>query len=149
MNLPLGGVPARDSAMILVVDDDDQFRSILLRALTNEGYKVAEASDGEAALTELAESADGLRPEPDVVLLDACLPGFSGLGILRAMRRFQHRPPTFMLTGFRDASIDALAQTLGAVRVFHKPIDLEEVLSAILSVLNAKHSAGGSANAAR
>jgi DNA-binding response OmpR family regulator len=121
--------PARTT--ILLADDDDECRSLLKKELVREGYDVVEATDGIQALELLSMAADGHGDVPDVVVLDVCMPGYSGLGVLKLMRRFAHLPPTLLITGFADLSVDLIAKSLGAVRVFHKPLDLDEVLAAV------------------
>lgn len=107
---------------VLIADDDEDTRCALAQLLSTEGYDVIEAADGTQALEILARAADGRGPLPDLVLLDFLMPGFSGLGILRVMRRFLQLPPTIIMTGFPDPSVDTLARNLGAVRVLRKPI---------------------------
>ncbi len=122
-------------ATVFIADDDAVFRSILRKELHGLGYDVCEVSDGAQAIEALALAADGLAAYPDVVLLDVCMPELSGLGVLRMMRRFSNPPPTFLLTGFADPSVDVVAHNLGATRLFHKPIDLEELVSAVLDAV--------------
>lgn len=126
---------------VLLADDDDDFRRGMRRVLVQHGYDVLEASDGAQALELLAAAADGLTAQPDVVVLDVMMPGCSGLGILAATRRFAHRPSTLLLTGFTDPSLEVLARRYGAARVLHKPVDLDEVLDAVLE--GAKTSRAG------
>ena len=122
-------------ATIFLVDDDASFRGVLASVLASHGYAVVEAGDGAAALEWLATVADGEGTPPDVVVLDVSMPGYSGLGILRAMRGFAARPPTLIITGFHDRSVDVLARNLGAARVLHKPVDLDDVLGAVLDAI--------------
>lgn len=123
------------AATVLVVDDDSSFRCALRIALVEEGYEVMEASDGEGALELLAHAADGTGTAPDALVLDVLMPGCSGLGILELLRRFGRPPPTVLVTGFRDRSIDVLARRLGAVQVVHKPVELDEILAAVLGAI--------------
>lgn len=58
--------------LILVVDDDKSMRILLRRAMEQEGYQVAEASEGEQALAAYT------RLHPDIVLLDALMPVMDG-----------------------------------------------------------------------
>lgn len=124
-------------ATILVADDDDAARSAIRRVLADDGYEVIEARDGADALEFLAAAADR-GTAPDVVVLDARMPKFSGLGVLRIMRAFGRAPATIVVTGFVDRSVDAFAHTFGAFSILHKPLDLDElrttVLAAALSV---------------
>ncbi|NIM04753.1 MAG: response regulator, partial [Armatimonadetes bacterium] len=69
-----------DSPTILIVEDDMLFQSIYRARLTQEGYSVKVASDGEDALREMETSP------PDIVLLDLVLPRLSGYEVLTRMR---------------------------------------------------------------
>lgn len=120
-------------ATVFVADDDDAVRAGLRIILKEDGYDVIEASTGSEALLFLAAAADGEQPIPDVLVLDVNMPGISGLGILRAMRRFASPPPTIVITGFRDPSIDTMARRFGALQVIHKPLDVEVLRTAVIS----------------
>jgi CheY-like chemotaxis protein len=117
----LGGSTSRGT--ILVADDDRDVRNAIESVLVADGYGVLEACDGSCALEMLASAADKRGPLPDVVILDFVMPGFSGLGILGVLRRFEHPPPTIIITAFPDPSVNRLAQGLGAFRVLRKPIN--------------------------
>jgi CheY-like chemotaxis protein len=117
----LGGSTSQGT--VLLADDDKDLRSAIESVLVSEGYSVLEACDGSRALEMLASAADKRGPLPDVVILDFVMPGFSGLGILRVLRRFERPPPTIIITGFPDPSVTRLAQGLGAFRVLRKPIN--------------------------
>jgi len=129
------GVPLAPST-VLLADDDDSSRRALRSVLEDEGYGVLETSTGVETLELLASAADGHAPIPDVLVLDVCMPGYSGLGVLAVMRRFSERPRVIVVTGLRDPSVETFAKRLGAVRVLHKPIDLDELLAEVLA--NAK-----------
>lgn len=123
------------AARIFVADDDDDARSAVKHLLLAEGHEVIDVANGAQALELLASAADAQAPLPDVVLLDFLMPGFSGLGILRVMRRFAHVPPTIIMTGFADPSVETFARNLGALRVLRKPLDLDELLAAVRTAL--------------
>jgi CheY-like chemotaxis protein len=125
-------------ATVLVADDDSDGRRAIRTLLSSEGYRVVEAADGEEAREVLSRAADGVGDMPDVVVLDFVMPGFSGIGVLRAMRRFEHPPPTIVMTGFPDPAVDTFALGLGALRVLRKPLDGDELLEAV-------HQAAGDA----
>lgn len=111
---------------VLIADDDSAFRGLMRRRLLRQGYEVIEASDGEGALNVLAS---GVRP--DVVVLDVLMPRCSGLGVIEILRGLGRAPPTLMVTGFMDRSIDLVANRLGAFRVFHKPFALEDLVTGV------------------
>jgi two-component system alkaline phosphatase synthesis response regulator PhoP len=85
---------------ILVVDDDDNVRRLVAAYLEREGYEMLEASDGEAALRDLA------RLSPDMVILDVMLPGLDGFEVARSMKA-RRDLPILMLTA-RGEEADVL-----------------------------------------
>jgi CheY-like chemotaxis protein len=117
---------------VFLADDDDDLRSTLKEILARAGFDVIEASTGAEALELLSSAADGSAPLPDVVLLDFLMPEFSGLGILRVMRRLLRMPPTIIMTGFPDPSVETFARTFGAACVLRKPIDASVLLMTVL-----------------
>jgi len=123
---------APTSTTVFLADDDDAFRGALREALVARGYDVREASDGATALGLLAGASDGSQPAPDVVVLDVRMPGCSGLGVLNAMGKLPVMPPTLLVTGFRDPSINVLAERLGVFRVLFKPLEVDRVLEVVL-----------------
>lgn len=125
-------------ATIFVADDDDAYRRGVASELRANGYHVIEAASGAEALEALAAAADGLTTMPDLVLLDVCMPGYSGLGILGVMRRFPHPPPAFLVTSFDHLSLDVIAGRRGAARIFHKPVELAELVAAVDDLLRSR-----------
>ena len=124
-----GGTPP---ATVLVADDDGALRAALRSILVQDGYDVVETSDGAETLSFLGDAADGHGVAPDILVLDVCMPELSGLGILSAMKRLSIPIPTIVMTAFSDRSVDVLAHKLGALRVLHKPFELEDVRAAVL-----------------
>ncbi len=114
---------------VLVVDDEPAIRESLERALALEGYAVALAADGEAALTRLAESA------VDATVLDIALPGIDGLEVCRRMRVAGDRSPVLMLTA-RDAVADRVdGLDAGADDYLVKPFALAELKARLRALL--------------
>jgi CheY-like chemotaxis protein len=115
------------SAPVLVVDDNAALRENVAEALQLEGYAVAVAASGEAALARLAQ-----EPRPAVVLLDFKLPGISGADLLARIRG----DPA--LSGVRvvmtTGSIGIRSLTQGADAVLMKPFGVRELLSTLKRV---------------
>ena len=114
-------------SVALVVVDDADTRTMYDRALRADGFDVVGAADGEQALAVLAEIA------VDVVLLDAGLPGMSGLEVLIAIRSTRDGAtlPVLMVTG-RDALQDRVAGLdAGATDYVVKPVDLRELVARV------------------
>lgn len=117
---------------ILVVDDDEKIRSVLIRFLSNLGYRVDSAADGDSALAQLQ------KDRPDALLLDLVMPGIGGLEVLEKATKLYPDLPIIILSGRADE--DLARQTLqgGAYDFFLKPFDLqvvEERLSAKLELM--------------
>jgi DNA-binding NtrC family response regulator len=117
---------------ILLVDDEERFRSNLKKMLTAEGFEVSEANSGQKALEELALHAY------DVILLDMRMPDMDGLTTLAAIKERHPDPEVIILTG--HASVDAAAEIirLGAAEFLLKPCPLEEVVAKIETAYDRK-----------
>lgn len=123
--------------MVLVADDDPDVRTAVAEILEGDGYSVIQAADGDTALEMLARGADDPESRPDVVLLDFVMPGFSGLGIMRVIRRFAHVPPVILITAFPDPAVESFGRALGAFRVLRKPFDEDELRDAVCEATQA------------
>jgi DNA-binding NtrC family response regulator len=115
---------------VLVVDDEEALRSVLSSELTNEGYDVRTASDGDEAIVELDKA------NFDLVLLDIKMPRVNGFDVLKHIK--DRRAPTkvVMLTGFADLKNAIESKKLGADDFVSKPYDLVDLLTTIERVLN-------------
>ena len=110
---------------VLVVDDDPPLQRMLARTLAAEGFSVAVAADGGAALAE-AE-----RALPDVIVLDVAMPGMDGLAVCRRLRAKGMTTPVLMLTA-RDAVPDRVrGLQAGADDYLVKPFAVEELVARI------------------
>lgn len=115
---------------ILVVDDEPAVRTALERALRLEGYDVALAADGRAALDALAEG-----PATDAVVLDVLMPELDGLDVCRRLRAAGDRTPVLMLTA-RDRVADRVdGLDAGADDYLVKPFALEELTARLRALL--------------
>ena len=118
-------MPARK---ILVVDDEDNLRSMLVAALKYEGYDVSQASDGVAGLRAVRES------RPDLIVLDVMMPNLDGFGVVKRLREAGDRTPVIFLTA-RDASEDRVTGlNLGGDDYLPKPFSLAELVARVESV---------------
>ena len=84
-----------DDKYVLVVDDDDDFRSLLVKILKDEGFSVQTASNGQAALTKIEGG------KPSLILLDLSMPVMDGFEVLRRLKQSEqlHSIPVIILTG--------------------------------------------------
>ncbi len=122
---------------ILVADDDPDIRGELASALSDDGFLVVEAADGNELLDLVVHAvADpSARPFFDAIVTDVKMPGFSGLDVLTAMRSRTARVPVLVITAFGDERTIRIAESLGAVAVFRKPFDLEDLRTALENAL--------------
>jgi two-component system response regulator MprA len=119
---------------VLVVDDEPAVREALVRSLRFEGYEVAQAHDGLAAV-EFLTTANEERPAPDVIVMDVLMPRLDGLGAVRRIRAAGMDVPILVLTA-RDATPDRVAGLdAGADDYLVKPFALEELLARLRALL--------------
>ncbi|MDM8564508.1 hybrid sensor histidine kinase/response regulator [Candidatus Halobeggiatoa sp. HSG11] len=117
---------------LLIVDDIPANISLLLDFLTDVGFKVLVAKDGEAAIKK-AEYA-----RPNLILLDVMMPGINGFEVckrLKTMPTTQDIPIIFM-TALSDTVDKVKGFSLGAVDYITKPLQAEEVLARVSAHLN-------------
>lgn len=113
---------------ILVVEDDPDAGEMLRLILNAEGFSVALARDGEAALAELA------RRPPDLILLDLMLPRMDGVELCRRMRRWT-TAPVIMVTARTGVPEKVQGLTAGADDYVEKPYDPQELLARVRAQL--------------
>ena len=110
-----------EQVSLLIVDDDPDFRSTVVRRFLRRGYQLQEASDGEEALG-LAE-----RRQFDVALLDMVMPGLSGIELLSRLKSANPECEVVMLTGQGTVETAVQAMKLGAYDYLTKPFPLAEL----------------------
>lgn len=113
---------------VLIVEDDDDLRSLIGSALGDAGYAAVEAADGAAALAACEER------DPDVVLLDLSLPRLGGQAFADAYRRGTGRAKIIVMSG-ADRGGETSARLHAAI-FLSKPFDLEQLLVAVKRVLH-------------
>ncbi|MGE3621381.1 MAG: response regulator transcription factor [Acidimicrobiia bacterium] len=114
---------------LLLVDDEDNLRSMLQAALRHNGFDVEAVANGRAALEA---AADG---KPDLILLDVMLPDLDGFEVCRRLRAEGNRAPVLFLTA-RDATEDKVrGLTLGGDDYIVKPFSIEELVARAHAVL--------------
>lgn len=110
---------------LLLVDDDEAFRRIFVRALAARGYEVRAAADVREAMTI------GASWEPDYAVVDLKMPGETGLVLIRELALAYPAIRIVMLTGYASIQSAVEAVKLGATHYLAKPAGVDEILAAL------------------
>ena len=113
------------TAHILLVEDETKLAQFVKLELTHEGYEVTVANDGIGGLTAARES------QPDLILLDWMLPGFSGIEVCRRLRATGDKVPVILLTAKDEISDRVEGLDAGADDYMVKPFSIEELLARV------------------
>ena len=120
---------------ILVVDDSPDNVFLIQTILEEEGYVISTAEDGPSALAQVEHSP------PHLVLLDVMMPGMDGFEVTRRIRKNTKLPfmPILLITAHDSPSV-AQGLDIGADDFIRKPVEVEELLARVRSLLRLKHS---------
>ena len=112
--------------VVMIIDDDDDIVDTVRMILQRQGWEVASAPEGAAALEQLR---GGLRPE--LILLDLMMPGLNGWQFTELLRADPAlgNPPIVVLSGAGDVA--AKAASVGAVAHLRKPFELSELVEVV------------------
>ncbi len=124
--------------LVLIVDDEDSILSLLRHHMEQEGFRCAEARDGEEALLKIEEEP------PDLIILDWMLPLLSGIEVCRRVRRSQaHRHlPIVMLTAKGEEADKIRALDAGADDYITKPFSQAELIARVRALLRRSRPGG-------
>ncbi len=116
---------------IIVVDDEKTICDALEYLLTNEGYEVITAHDGEDALLKVQDE------DPDLVILDVMMPGMNGFKVSRAIRKdpVYKRLPILILTVMDNKNDKIAGHNSGADEYMVKPFELDELIVRVKCLL--------------
>ena len=109
---------------LLLVDDDDVFRTRLARALDARGFEVRAAADAEAGLALAQEDS------AELAVVDLRLPGASGLELVKGLKAIDPTTEVVVLTGYGSISTAMEAVRCGAANYLTKPADADDVVRA-------------------
>lgn len=126
--VPHDAVRRRGAGSILVVDDDEDVRTLLVESLSFAGYEVRDAADGAAGLALMASR------RPDLLLIDYIMPGLNGAEVVKLARCRGFDMPVIFATGY--ANTRALDAAIGSkATVLAKPFSLRELQQAVDAAL--------------
>jgi DNA-binding response OmpR family regulator len=126
-----------EKTKILLVDDDESIRVLYARALTAAGFQVDTASNGREAIESLAQS------EPAVIILDLVMPEQEGIETILQLHAQHPKIPVIAISGALGANEYLhVANLLGVRGTLTKPIQPEQLVKAVHSLLEQRFSAG-------
>jgi signal transduction histidine kinase/FixJ family two-component response regulator len=112
---------ANSKPSILIVDDETRIRQVCVQMLSHEGYDVAQAENGEKGLEAIADR------HFDIILLDLCMPGISGMEALGQIRSLHPDTVVIVITGYATLSHAVEAMKNGAFDFLAKPFSPEDL----------------------
>jgi two-component system, chemotaxis family, chemotaxis protein CheY len=119
--------PVATRERILIVDDDESIRQIVGLCLSDEGYQVFEAPNGQVALDQLDEA------RPDLILLDLRMPVMDGWEFARSYRT-RPGPHADIIAFVAGLNVEEESAELNAASVLSKPFDLDDLLQVVRSL---------------
>jgi signal transduction histidine kinase/ActR/RegA family two-component response regulator len=127
------GPPRQDAhngrrAKILVVDDDDDVRTVTTATIEELGYSVVTVAEGKEALTKLREERF------DLLITDVAMPGMDGVELARRARNIDDRLPILFSSGYAD--VQMFGEELSDETVLRKPFRVADVAARIQKVLD-------------
>ena len=120
--------------LVLIVDDNETNRDILVTRLATQGYELTQAADGEEALAAAREQL------PDLILLDVMMPKLDGVEVCRRLKSDGSLPfmPIILVTAKGDSKDIVAGLDAGADEYLTKPVDQAALMARVRSVLRIK-----------
>ena len=123
---------------ILVVDDEEGARELFFTILSDEGYDITLANNGEEALARFKSDAY------DLVVTDIKMPVMDGLQLLQEIRKTGSKTDVIMVTAYGEVESYLKAMSLGAAEYINKPIRIKELKRIVHKVLTERKARLGS-----
>lgn len=117
------------AAVLLIVEDDREMRSLLCDEFCGPSYQLREARDGDEAFCAVLQSV------PDLILTDLRMPA-GGDDYISRLRTVAPRCPIVVITGFGDVRLKAQVMKAGADAYFDKPVRIADLKNCVLQLLN-------------
>ena len=133
--MPISATQTTSKGFVLVVDDEEQNRSLLRDPLEARGYTVTEAESGLQALDKVAENP------PDVVLLDLMMPKMDGFEVCRRLKAREETAhiPVLLVTALSERQERLMGIAAGANDFLMKPVDIHDVILRVRNAVYTKH----------
>ncbi len=124
--------PARGEETILVIEDDNDVRTMMATILSGHGYTVLEAADGEEAITVFNEHGKAI----DLVIADVVMPGRNGKEVLDEIARIDPSVKSVFISGYTGDIVLEKGVRKDTVDFLHKPVSLTKLLTKVRAVLD-------------
>lgn len=121
--------------VVLIVEDDPQYRKLLKEVLENFGYQVLTTANGKEALRAFQEQP------PKLVITDIIMPEKEGIETIRELRKLAPDVKIIAISGGGIGSADIylkIAKSVGADRTIEKPMVIDELMAAVTALLPKK-----------
>lgn len=116
---------------VFIAEDDEEMRALVSSRLRDEGYEVTEATNGRDMLHRIRDAVYGTIEQPDLIVMDIRMPGYSGLAVLATLQRARWRTPVILMSAFVDDDVRMAATELGATLLLDKPFEIDVLETAI------------------
>src|SRR5207248_3948872 len=116
-----------------IIEDETPMRTALADILSDEGYRVLTAADGESGLKR------ALEEKPDLILLDVMMPRLDGYAVCAELRRLANPVPVLMLTAKGQVEDRVTGLDAGADDYLVKPFSTDELLARVRALLRRVH----------
>jgi two-component system cell cycle sensor histidine kinase/response regulator CckA len=123
--------PSLTNATILVVEDEQQVRTLIARLLEKRGYRVLQAENGRKALEMIRDSVGDLS----LVVTDLVMPEMGGEALMRELGKLRNDLPVLCMTGYTQEEVTSLAG-LSSTNIIEKPFSPAAFLERVQAILN-------------
>lgn len=113
---------------ILIIDDEDIMRNCLCDVLTDDGYSVEGAREGQEGIRLFENNPS------DIVILDVKMPGISGMEVLKMIKSKNSTAQVVMITGYATVQTAVECMKLGAYDYLTKPFDMNQIREVIRQI---------------
>ena len=135
LHMPQAASAASTPRHVLLAEDDDEMRALLVMAFLREGYHVTECLHGVDLLGHLESflCPQDMPPEQwedfDLIVSDIRMPGVTALEVIEGVQQYGGLPPIILITAFGDRDTHMRAHELGVATVFDKPFEFDDLLA--------------------
>jgi two-component system, cell cycle sensor histidine kinase and response regulator CckA len=118
--------------VVLIVDDDDSVRKVIMRALDTFGFATTGAIDGNAAVELFTQQKDSI----DCIIVDMSMPGMDGEQTLHALRQVGPTPPVLLASGHSAEEMQERYGAAGFAGYLQKPFQIASLADVVRSAIS-------------